>query len=533
MARCTAAVALALLAVGPVRSQTVNLWPGVAPGSEGWTQTERVVEDTPLGAVAFNVVTPTLTAYLPDPARATGTGVIIAPGGYCVALTLDLEGEGVAQWLQERGIAAFVLKYRLTEKVTEGVPVDLDMDEACRYGIDDGVQALSVVRQHAAEWGVSPERVGLLGFSAGAMVTAGALTQADAEARPSFAAMIYGGPFGTLPAIPADLPPVFLAWAQDDAVALAPVVRWHGALVAAGHRPEVHAFSSGGHGFGMRQQGTSSDQWSEAFYHWLEAQGLTRPPGQVVRPDPLAIGDTFTLHSSILGETRRINVYAPAGYAASDSVRLPVLYMPDGGIEEDFLHVAGLVQISALNGTMRPFLVVGIENTERRRDLTGPTEVASDREIAPRVGGSAAFRAFLRDELRPAIDSLYRTTGETAIVGESLAGLFVVETFVLEPNLFDTYVAIDPSLWWNAHRLANGAASLIQGYADLRKTLYLATSSEGGTEVVERLAGALRNGGPAGLVVHHEALPDETHGTIYHPAALGAFRTVFAPTSSE
>lgn len=135
------------------------------------------------------------------------------------------------------------------------------------------------MRQHAAEWGLSPDKVGFLGFSAGAMVTSGTLLQADAAARPNFAALIYGGPFGAMPAIPASLPPMFLAWAQDDAVALDPVVRFHGALTSAGHKPEVHQFSAGGHGFGMRKQGTSSDHWIDAFYFWLEAQGLTRPRG--------------------------------------------------------------------------------------------------------------------------------------------------------------------------------------------------------------------------------------------------------------
>jgi enterochelin esterase-like enzyme len=94
-----------------------------------------------------------------------------------------------------------------------------------------------------------------------------------------------------------------------------------------------------------------------------------------------AAGDreTFTIASSVLRETRRINVYVPAGHAASPTTRLPVLYMPDGGLQEDFLHVAGLLQVSIGNGTMRPFLLVGIENTERRRDMTGPTDVAEDR----------------------------------------------------------------------------------------------------------------------------------------------------------
>jgi hypothetical protein len=158
----------------------------------------------------------------------------------------------------------------------------MNMDEAGKYGIADGIQSLKVVRQHAAEWGVSPDRVGFMGFSAGAMVTSGTLLQPDAAARPDFAAMIYGGPFGAMPAIPAKLPPMFLAWAQDDAVALAPIVKFYSALASAGHKPEVHIFNSGGHGFGMRRQGTTSDHWIDAFYYWLEAQGLNRRTGSTV-----------------------------------------------------------------------------------------------------------------------------------------------------------------------------------------------------------------------------------------------------------
>jgi len=263
-------------------AQIVNIWPGVAPGSETWTQKERTVENTPLGTVVFNVVTPTLTALLPDRTKATGTSVIIAPGGAFVALAIDLEGYDVARWLQERGIAAFVLKYRIIEKRQEGIPA-MNMDTAGRYGIADGIQAIKVVRQHAAEWGLSPDRVGFLGFSAGAMVASGTLLQEDAAARPNVAALIYGGPFGAIPTIPANLPPMFLAWAQDDAVALDRVVRFHEALTSAGNKPEVHIFSAGGHGFGMRKQGTSSDHWIDAFYYWLEAQGLTRPERRLDR----------------------------------------------------------------------------------------------------------------------------------------------------------------------------------------------------------------------------------------------------------
>lgn len=275
---CTAgAIVFTCLMACSADSQVVNIWPGVAPGSENWTQKERTADNTPIGTVVFNVVTPTLTAYLPERSKATGTGIIVAPGGAFVALAIDLEGNNVARWLQERGIAAFVLKYRIMEKRQEGIPSGMNMDEAGKYGIADGIQALKVVRQHAAEWGLSPARIGFMGFSAGAMVTSGALLQKEVAARPNFAAMIYGGPFGEMPPIPANLPPMFLVWAQDDPLVLEPIVKFYSALKSAGHKPEVHIFSAGGHGFGMRKQNTSSDHWIETFYYWLVAQGFIKP----------------------------------------------------------------------------------------------------------------------------------------------------------------------------------------------------------------------------------------------------------------
>jgi predicted alpha/beta superfamily hydrolase len=250
----------------------------------------------------------------------------------------------------------------------------------------------------------------------------------------------------------------------------------------------------------------------------------------VEKAAPLVIGETFTVASGILGETRRINVYLPPGYAESRTARLPVLYMPDGGIGEDFLHVAGLVQVSVGNGTMRPFILVGIENTERRRDMTGPTQSEADKKIAPRVGGSAAFRAFLRRELMPQVKARYRTTAETAVVGESLAGLFVVETLLKEPDLFDTYIAFDPSLWWNGQSLVNGAAEDLRKRPRLSKTLYLANSDDEMTPgTMQRFADTLSKSAPPGLRWHYEKMPEERHSTIYHPAALRAFRAVFKP----
>lgn len=248
---------------------------------------------------------------------------------------------------------------------------------------------------------------------------------------------------------------------------------------------------------------------------------------------PLVIGETFTIASKALQETRRINVYLPPGYAEANDARFPVLYMPDGGLAEDFQHVAGLVQVLAGNGTMRPFLLVGIENTQRRRDMTGPTESAEDKKIAPVVGGSAAFRQFLREELMPEIKRRYRTTNETAIVGESLAGLFVIETFLLEPALFDSYLAFDPSLWWNHGALLNSAAERLHAFPRSEKMLWFASSGDGNVEVVDKFADALKNHAPPSVHWHYEKMPEEKHATIYHPAALRAFREVFKPIASK
>jgi predicted alpha/beta superfamily hydrolase len=173
---------------------------------------------------------------------------------------------------------------------------------------------------------------------------------------------------------------------------------------------------------------------------------------------------------------------------------------------------------------------VGIENTQRRRDMTGPTENEADKKIAPQVGGSSAFRQFIRDELMPEIRQRYRTTHETAIVGESLAGLFVTETFFLEPDMFDAYIAIDPSLWWNNAKLVTNAMDHLRAQPKAAKTLYLATSDEPGiVAVTQRFAKILATDAPPTLRWHYESMPDEKHSTIYHPAALEAFRFAFSP----
>jgi uncharacterized protein len=250
--------------------------------------------------------------------------------------------------------------------------------------------------------------------------------------------------------------------------------------------------------------------------------------------EALVIGETFTITSKALGETRRINVYLPPYYDAAKGEPLPALYMPDGGMGEDFLHIAGLVQVSVGNLTMRPHILVGIENTERRRDLTGPTENIEDKKIAPRVGGSAAFRKFIRDELMPEIKRRHRITDESAIVGESLAGLFVVETLFLEPDLFDTYIAVDPSLWWNSGELVQKAEERLRGMARVKATLFIASANAKSNQApIKAMVETLGKHAPKGLKVNYAPFPEEDHATIFHPAALKAFRAVFKPAGED
>ena len=261
-------------------------------------------------------------------------------------------------------------------------------------------------------------------------------------------------------------------------------------------------------------------------FAWSPARAAERAPAA----QPLAIGDTFTLASKALGETRRINVWRPAADAAKPDAPLPVLYLLDGGIGEDFLHVAGLMQVSIANGTMRPFLLVGIENTQRRRDMTPATDVAEDRAIAPVVGGAVPFRAFLRDELKPEIAHRYRVDGESAIVGESLAGLFVLDTLVTEPALFDDWIAIDPALWWNDKALLKGLRTFLKAHPDLRGRVFVAASGEPTiASLTVWLPSILHDEAPKGLAWRYLPLPGETHGTVFHPAALRLFRALSEP----
>jgi acetyl esterase/lipase len=271
----------------------IPLWPDGAPGLEDWTQREQEgVLPAPFGVRAvWNVSRPTLTAHLPDPAVATGAAAIVCPGGRFHFLAIEHEGTEVAEWLVARGVAAFVLKYRVlpTPDTAEGVakqtaetvadPERLQGQVRQLYPLfaADGRRAVGLVRQRASEWGVRSDRVGILGFSAGGTVAASVALRYDAASRPAFAAPSRSAPGGPVN-VPVDAPPLFLALAGDDAMAVGASLPLYSAWHAAGRSAELHVFSQGGHGFGLRRQGQPSDRWGDLFDDWLRALGVIERP---------------------------------------------------------------------------------------------------------------------------------------------------------------------------------------------------------------------------------------------------------------
>ncbi len=246
--------------------------------------------------------------------------------------------------------------------------------------------------------------------------------------------------------------------------------------------------------------------------------------------DVIVLGRGYTIASKALGETRRINVYVPPGYDGG-SEAYPVLYLVDGGTDQDFVHISGLSQHATISGSFREMIVVGIETVDRRRELTFPA--ANDpalREDYPTHGESAKFRAFIADEVKPWVAQHYRTDGHDAVMGESLAGLFVAETLLRQPDLFDGYVAIDPSMWWDHAALSLQARALLGSHDEGERIFYMAVAN--GVPAMRMgqgvLAQVINTATPDGLSFTYVIMDDEEHSTIYHRAALDALRIVFA-----
>ncbi|WP_291839684.1 alpha/beta hydrolase-fold protein [Brevundimonas sp.] len=246
-------------------------------------------------------------------------------------------------------------------------------------------------------------------------------------------------------------------------------------------------------------------------------------------PTPIVIGQSYALPSATYGGTREINVWLPPGYAESGKT-YPVLYLLDGGQAQDFHHISGLAQLGTIVGTTRDVIVVGVASVDRRNELALPTEDPELIARYPAQGQSARFRDFLWKEVQPFVEGRFRTNGETALMGESLAGLFVVETFLKEPQLFDAYVAVSPSLWWDGGQLARQAGAHLRDHSNDPRTLILTIADEGGEmqAAMDVLVGNLRQYAMPGVTWDYQPRPTENHATIYHGAALDAFRRLYA-----
>lgn len=269
----------------------IALYDGVAPGSEGVTY-EEVWTDTGTQRWARNISHPTLLPVLPEAGKATGAAVIVVPGGGFQFVSMDNEGYPVAEWLAYQGVAAFILKYRTMEtpaaekdfaalmaRLFSSAREDsgVDTSEGIPFAVADAQAALRIVETRSQEWGVDADRIGMLGFSAGAMTTLGVTLDESDAPHPDFIGYIYG-PMTSVE-VPEDAPPMFAALAADDPLFGAQGFGVIDAWREAGAPVELHYYEKGGHGFGAFKRGVTADAWFDQFVLWMETRGLLQDKG--------------------------------------------------------------------------------------------------------------------------------------------------------------------------------------------------------------------------------------------------------------
>jgi acetyl esterase/lipase len=297
-----AGVALCSLAAAHAQTE-LHLWPGEAPGSENWSIPEAITRSPSGDRVITNVSDPTLTVFLPDVDVATGAAAVIAPGGALRALAFDNEGVKLAEWLNERGIAAFVLKYRTLQQdpsaprgplpgmpapgagarqelvIVNGnanpAPNDAALGKVLELAVADAQAALRLVRSRADEWHVDPQRVGIIGFSAGGGVAVGTALAAKSAASPDFLVSVYGPSLQDVD-VPAHAPPLFIAVGATHFNVTNGCLALFSAWKAAGKSAEIHVYDGISAGFGMTKRGHPVDGWTDRLHEWLVARELTR-----------------------------------------------------------------------------------------------------------------------------------------------------------------------------------------------------------------------------------------------------------------
>jgi acetyl esterase/lipase len=289
MRKCAVGIVCTVLSLVAVAAaqDVIPLYPGIAPGSTQQNYPEKQYYSTVWHTdVVTNVTQPTLTVFKPSLALKNGTAVVICPGGGFMALSIASEGTDVAKYLAAKGVTAFVLKYRVAHTGEDATQEFMTLyadkqkfDETVKavepLAVADGLAAVAYVRRHASEWGISSDRVGIIGFSAGGFVTAEVAHHYSREGRPAFVAPIYGGALSKDAPVPADAPPMFIAAATDDSLDLAPAsIALYQEWTAAHKSAELHMYAKGGHGFGMRKQNLPTDHWIDRFTDWMQLQGF-------------------------------------------------------------------------------------------------------------------------------------------------------------------------------------------------------------------------------------------------------------------
>jgi predicted alpha/beta superfamily hydrolase len=240
---------------------------------------------------------------------------------------------------------------------------------------------------------------------------------------------------------------------------------------------------------------------------------------------PFSIGEVQQIRSTELNETRTLNIYLPEGYVKDSQQTYPVIYLLDGAANEDFLHITGLVQFLTMIKQMPPSIVVGIANVDRKRDFTFPSTVEADIKDFPTTGHSAPFIRFIEKELQPYVKQHFKTNDVRTIIGQSLGGLLASEILITHPQLFNRYVIISPSLWWNNESLL---AKIKQPFSSkqLDAQIFIAVGTEGKKmeDDAKLLAEKLQAAKVAGMSVTFVPMPAETHLTILHNSVYKALQ---------
>lgn len=261
--------------------------------------------------------------------------------------------------------------------------------------------------------------------------------------------------------------------------------------------------------------------------------GQTNKPERTDNTKPFILGEIIEIHSKELNEKRILNIYLPEGYNPRDTIVYPVIYLLDGSADEDFIHIAGLVQFNSFEwvNQVPKSIVVGIATVDRRRDFTFPTTVTEDESANPTSGHSNRFISFIEKELQPYIQEKYKTSSSKTIIGQSLGGLLATEILFKKPALFNKYIIVSPSLWWDNGSLLNQPLARFE-----HKDIYIGVGKEGlaPTKIARVmevdanvLADKIRSMKNRNVNVYFDFLPQENHATIMHQAVFNSFRLFY------